>query len=1208
MPKIEWKPAQEKAINADGNNILVSAAAGSGKTAVLVERVIRKVCDVDHPADLDRMVIITFTRAAASQMRDKIYEALREHLKEGDYSDEMKGHLKRQLMRVHNARISTIDSLCMEIVKENFQRVDIDPSFRIADEAECGLIKKDVVTALIEDCYAEPTDEFLKFVGFYTDKNDNALADIILRLYDFSQSHPEPDKWIERCMEPYESATKNRFVDEDAMEGMSEKEQSQHLAWVRFMCAYITNTLEELLLKAETVRSLAEADRGPSKYIPTILGLEEHLANALDEDCFFDNKVAEIQAAIDEWPARMPSYTKKDVYDEDMQKAAKAVLDEIKKELKDLRSEFLEADLETAFKDMAACVDAASAITGLTKEFSERFRKAKQDRKIADFGDVTHYALQILYENGPDGGCFSDVADRMAADIDEIIVDEYQDTNELQECLIAALSAERFGRPDVFMVGDVKQSIYGFRMACPELFNEKVASFKDIDSPDTEGAPGIKIVLDANFRSRHEVLDFANHVFAQAMIPEVGGIDYLDNNALAYASKDFKDGEYSYLPEITFLKGKGRTGKESEAYEIARAIEDVVANGLVMGKDKELRKVTYSDIAILVRTTDNNEIEYMLTERGIPLVKASNKGLFDTMEVRLMMNLLRIIDNPFQDIPFAAVLTSAIVGVTGRELAEIKIGYDEHPFSLYKAAEKWVEAGRDTTGAVGCFMGKLERYRGMAMYLPVSELLDVVSEDSGLLSVIGAMPLGDGRRANIDFLRARAEVFEDGSYTGLFNFIRYIDQIIKSDIDFGTAPIEGGAGAVRMMTIHKSKGLEFPVVILAKAGRRYSGKDASGNVVMHKDFGMGIKFNNAETRIKTTTLIRETIEKRIKQDEFAEEMRLLYVALTRAKEKLIVTGTIENLEDNVTDWADRPSASMQMSLSRVMKSNSHLKLLGYSLYNDPRDTICHLRLETEPAAELERVEEVLTADDIRCSIQTLALNGAAEDDTDEQWKDAFAYVYPHSAASESLIKITASQLEKHGSEDTNEPDKDREDEDKRNWKPKKKGSLTGAERGNAYHRFFELLDHASLQAGTDPAAMLDEMKAKGLISEEYASAIEPDKIELFRDSELGKRMAAAFAAGKLTREQQFVKGNEIALPDGGRELLLVQGIIDAFFEEDGCFVLVDYKTDKGKSEAEFADVYRAQLAEYKDAIERSLGVRVSEQIIYSVELGKPIVL
>lgn len=1228
MAEFSPNEAQVSAIEEEGKNILVSAGAGSGKTTVLVERVIRMI--IEEGVSIDSLIIVTFTKAAAAHMKEKIYSRIREALKSEALSDEAREHLKGQLMRVFSARISTIDSLCMDIVRENFQYVNIDPAFRIADEAEINLLMQDVLKDMIEAHYAHPSDAFLNFVNYYTDKNDASLENIILTMYKFSQSHPEPERWIDEAVNVYLNADLLR-------EGIQEDAE-----WFKELKKAIQTEEECLLNRALRGIELCNENWGPYPYLERFEKIYESLQYL--EGQFFDNKRSKIDEILNTWEYLPRKNKNEEVDDELRAKAQNLYNKEIREGLQTLQQKYFYQSLEEMYRDMRRCSGVAGTIANLTLEFTRRLAEEKRARQIADFNDVAHFALDVLRKRDADDRIvYTEAADSIARTTREIIVDEYQDTNQMQDALIEALSSERFGRPNVFMVGDVKQSIYGFRMACPELFNNKYLEYAD------GSETGKRIILGENYRSRQEVVDYINLVFEKIMLPSVGGIDYQNGHRMRRGA-NFPEPVVpdQMIPEILFINGGGADGKTAESYEIATKIEEIVDHYYVKDEDdpETLRKARYSDIAILTRRTNNPRLEKMLTDRHIPVRKSSSKGFFAAFEIRLALDLLKVIDNPYQDIPLAAVLMSPVAGLDANDLAKIKTNAEGEPFRLYAGCVQFCEAkdcDLELAEKLSRFLELLEEWRQKSLCLGFTDFLKELLEESGLYNMCSAMTYGDGRRANLDALRTVAANFQNGSYTGLFNFLRYLDAMQKADMDLGSAAgITGAEDAVTMMTIHKSKGLEFPIVILADGGKQISDLDSSSPIYLDDSIGVGIEYRDLETRIKKKTLMMEIVGAKKKREIFAEEIRLLYVAMSRAKEKLIITGSSGTMKGRIKEWESEGSQPLPDAGS-IQKANSYIFLIAEAMKcaSDEDKAKFRWTITNFEDVEMERLEEVLDEQARRAEIEkliddaTVEAGGVSSADeaasaeagvasADEascaeagvaasgvpasQNAGIYDYDYPYLQATRTKIKVTASQMEKHDIEH------DSENEERYQYRTRAAAGLTGAERGNAYHKFFEMLDYAFAdsaeeeQLHTQVQNQIDALQEKGFLSEEEAAAVEAEHIVEFLHSGIGQRMRKAALNGTLKREQQFVMSAEIDGNPGG----LMQGIIDAFFvEEDGAekhVILVDYKTDRNTDEQYFINTYQPQQEQYAKAIEAALGLPVTEKILYSVELGREIYL
>ncbi|MBO4835071.1 MAG: helicase-exonuclease AddAB subunit AddA [Lachnospiraceae bacterium] len=1151
MAEFELNDAQKKAVSLSGSNILVSAAAGSGKTAVLVERVLKMV--LEDQVDMDSLIIMTFTKAAAASMKEKIYKRIREVILDEKTDESIRTRLRMQQMKIHSARICTIDSLCLEIVKEHFQDIDLDPGFRIADEAENKLLMNDVLQEMLEEHYSDPDEAFLTFVSYYTDKNDSTIEKLILNLFRFAESHPDPERWLKSAVEPYRSGSAND-------------------AWRRYYQQLIDSTIDSCLRMCDQGTTICEKNYGPEKYLDNFAEVKESLEKIRDAKPA--EKGEKIREAIQLWPS-LRRQSAADT-DPDLKKKASTLYNKgIKETLINTAKDFFYRTPDEMDKDMEACVPVVSELVDLTLEFSGRLREAKKDKNFASFGDVAHYALDVLLHVNDDGSIeYTETANRMAQETKEIIVDEYQDTNRLQEALLQALSAERFGRPDVFMVGDVKQSIYAFRLACPDLFLQKYNAYGKNDG-------GTRIIFDANYRSRQEVIDFSNFIFEQIMIPDVGGIDYTDGNQLTAARTDAAANvPFDAAPEIIMIEGTKKDTLYAEGYEIARKIEELTRDGAFH----------YRDIAILGRHADHPEIERVLADRHIPIIKSSGKGFFDNLEIKLALNLMRIVDNPYQDIPFTAVLTSPVIGLSANDLARIKTHFTGEKFSMFEGCQSFES---EPDGEKICsFLEKLSVWREKSEYLGIVHFIEYLLDDSGLYNIIAAMPQGESRRANIDLLKSLAVGFSKGAYTGLFNFIRYIDEIQANDLEIGQAQIPSAdLDAVRKMTIHKSKGLEFPVVILIDTGKQHNEKDVREPVVLDADLGIGIEYRNIQEKTKQKTILWKTIWEKKKRELYAEEIRLLYVAMTRARDKLVITGgqMSKSVRESWEKALQDPEPATPLTSEVIMKDKSYLSLLGESMthsgYNGFR-----WNFQDIPQEEEKRADELL-----RMMEKKQALLGMLEEPSDlpESLTAMFDYRYPFEEATHTQVKKTASQLDQ-------EPvDQTFEEEPPEFNSYEEQAMQKGSERGTAYHKVFELLDLGN----PDVAGQIEQFTADGHLSEEQKAYVKVEDIAGFLASALGQRMKKAQENGTLRREQQFVMG----VTENG-ELRLIQGIIDAFFEEDGEIVLLDYKTDRRKDEAYFTSNYINQQAAYKQAIEAATGKRVKEAYLYSTELRKEILL
>ena len=1201
---VKWTNEQQKVIDLRGRNILVSAAAGSGKTAVLVERIISRLTQDDPPLDVDRLLIVTYTEAAAAEMKERIGAAV-EKLLEAHPGD---AHLERQATLIYSAQITTIHSFCLSVIRDHFHVIGIDPGFRIAEEGELKLLKQDVMDELLEAYYASGDNDFLEFTErFGTGRNDRKIEGIILKMYEYSRSYPRPERWLDRCAAAGDPAA----LAEAAVER------------VRTRSADIRRVLERGLKMCET-------PDGPYMYgdmLESDLKELEKLAQAGNFDGMYE------AAAGFTWK-RLSSKKDETVSPEKKEKVKK-LRAQAKALLEDLRADYFYVPRPVWEKDMEDAAPSLAVLAGLVKKFAALLDEKKRARNLIDFSDMEQFALAILTEEKDGQLVPSAAAQEYQEQFNEVMIDEYQDSNLVQETILNSVSRVSRGQNNVFMVGDVKQSIYSFRMSRPELFMEKYHTYSLEDSGRQ------RIDLHRNFRSRAEVLDSVNYIFRQLMHRELGGIEY-DDHAALYPGAQFppipEQGEDPYRSELLLLDKKN-TGEDdaaqAEARMIARRIHELIQNGSVYDKETEtLRRVRYSDIVILARSIRGwaETCSTVLGEEGIPAYSVSREGYFETYEVSVLLDYLRILDNARQDLPLAAVLTSPFCGLDARELAAVRIAYPNVPF--YQAAQMYAEAqdaerGPGQRAADGTEQGpgqraaeKLQKFYARAAYFrkkvpytPIHELLEEVMEKTGYRLYITAMPGGAQRAANLDMLTERAAAFEGTSYKGLFNFIRYIEQLKKYDVDYGEAGImDEQENTVRIMSIHKSKGLEFPVVFVAGLGKNFNTQDLKGSVLLHSEWGAGLDLIDLKRRTKTPTFLKKMIRERTVLENLAEEMRVLYVALTRAKEKLIMAGTAEFTEDG--------ALKMENSIFRPEGAKKYLDWILPCIISE--DT-------GEVKADAPVDIRVFDAGDLRPAQTEIQAEELAEDvfrhwdssktelpEFRKRLDDQLEYSYPYANEGKMKLKFTVSELKKRTAPAEEAGEVMYEEPEAVPLLPafmKEEEALTGASRGSAYHKLMELLDFSEEYGGTDGeeklAGAVEHFRKEGRLTEEMAACIRSRDILGFLTCAAGRRMSAAARAGRLYREQPFVMAidaGEIYPEDRSGEKILVQGIIDVYFEEADGLIVLDYKTDRVKTADELKDKYHAQLDYYAEALEKLTGKPVKEKIIYSFTLGEEIMV
>lgn len=1252
---MNWTEEQKQVIESKDQTLLVSAAAGSGKTAVLVERVIQKILRQDDPVDIDRMLIVTFTRAAAGEMKERILAAITKALEAQPENE----HLQRQMAYIHNANITTIHSFCLQLVKEHFHELAVDPGFRVGEEGEIRLLQGDVLQNLLEECYEKAEPSFLQFVEQYADgKTDEFLEELILGLYEFSQSYPWPEQWLETCVKAYEKQPEGEGLPPFVSIILKETEERG-------------NNLIAILDKAI---HLCREEGGPVHYEEALLDdrrqAEEIVACAGKED--FDGIVSFMKGQ------KFQPLSRKRVknLDEGIKKEVQALRSVWKDEIEDLKKTYYYQTLKESLSQMAEDCPAVETLADLVRQFTQCYEKEKREKNLVDFHDLEHMALQILVERDACGKVTPTVTAReIARDIHEIMIDEYQDSNLVQDYILSSISGEPEGRFNRFMVGDVKQSIYRFRMAKPELFLDKLEHYGK-----ESAAHRRKIVLGRNFRSRSRVLSSINTIFFQIMGKATGGVSY-DEEAALYAGAEYPDvpegqddrTELLLLTEDETLAEENQdadtisAGKEPEgspedgeaeeetnqireARLVAKRIKELLAENYQV-TDKatgEFRPVEYGDIVILLRSIVGwgEVMTDVLLSEGIPAYCETAVGYFNTMEVRTVLDFLAVIDNPRNDVPLAGVLHSPIFGVTNTELAVIRTEAREEYektgdiWDYYDCVRYYLEHGKrmEIREKLRAFADKRESYRRASVYMGMEELLTFVLTDTGYYDYVTAMPSGERRRANLDVLRVKAEEFENGSYRGLFRFIHYIRQLRKYEVDYGEAPASDGESAVRIMSIHKSKGLEFPVVFVSGLGKNFNLQDTAKRIVLHSELGIGAAAVNDELRMTAPTLLKNVISKRIRQESLGEELRILYVALTRAKEKLILTGCAGKMEQETSradrwlsqreepdvllpayaingaggllDWIGlsiiRTKAAKPIYDKRMERLGSRYMPVWHKLFEKGEDFL----VRVIPYAALNTVrkkEREITAD---IQIDEWSRRAKSEGNgIKEQLKSLFAGQKEDSLAGTMPAKLSVSEIKHKYMEDEEAvfvQDMDAIGQAKEHTAS---GSLSGAARGTAYHKVMELWQYDRGDSIEDIRRQMDEIAMEGHLNQEELESILPGQIQTFLRSGIGRRMKAAFERGTLKREQQFVMSvpAETVLDNyQGEETILVQGMMDACLEEDGEMVILDYKTDRVHAAEELVRRYQVQLALYKTALEGASGKNVKETWIYSFHLGEEI--
>lgn len=1213
---VTWTKEQQEVIDLRNCSLLVSAAAGSGKTAVLVERIIKRLTKDEDLADVDELLIVTYTEAAAAEMKERIREAIQKEL----FKCPQDERLQRQATLIHGAKITTIHSFCLSVIREHFHKIDLDPGFRIGEEGELKLLRQDVLETVLEEAYEKGDEDFTEFVnGYASGRDDKQLEELIMQVYDFSRSFPDADGWLTSCAEQYI---------------YREEKECPFLERALLQVKNYLDGMEELLHEA---KAYCQASAGPYMYLDMV---ESDLEQIKAMKCVESFAQMSVKVRGMKWK-KLAANRDKEVSIE-ISSMVKNLREEAKKIWEDIKEQYFYEEMEELWADMEQAGRMAGVLVRLVRQFEAVFTKEKASKNMIDFSDMEHMALKILTVEEEGERKPSQAALEYQKKFKEVMIDEYQDSNYIQEAILTSVSGVYKGQDNIFMVGDVKQSIYRFRLSRPELFMEKYATY----SP-TEGRQR-RIGLHKNFRSRTEVLDGVNFFFEQMMTKELGHVAY-DEDAALHPGASYEPAE-NMQPEVAIIdtdasEHGGCEPKELEGRFIAGRIREFMEYMKVLDKKSgEYRKACYKDMVILVRSVKGyaETLAKTLAEEGIPAFTGSKEGYFETQEISLILDYLRVLDNKKQDLPLAAVLISAVGGFDAEALACIKSEYKELPF--YEAAFRYAEEGRDTAlkEKLQRFWAQITYFREMLPYMAIHELLWKILDETGYGDYVSAMPDGNQRKANLEMLVEKARVFETTSYKGVFNFVRYIERLQKYDIDYGEANVEDeSADVVRIMSIHKSKGLEFPIVFVAGMNGKFNTQDIRGSVMVHPEFGIGLDAVDVKMRTKIPTILKKVIQREIKLENTGEELRVLYVALTRAKEKLVMVGTMSNLQkklQNAVSIFRREEKKLPFFM--LARADSYYGFMFPAMIRAPKIAVDFAKkykvkmpffvseYEKSPfVLTLTGADEILLASDAadvaalltKESFQNLDVTAEYDRQMKENLELQFSYQYPYENERKYKGKFTVSELKKLQYEDEfSEPLY--EETVVKEIIPAfiaKEEIPSGAFRGTAYHKVMELLNYSRTYVKEDIEMILREFVAEEKMTEEMYECIQKEDVLTFLSSNIARRMKKAARLEKLYKEQPFVLGitaSEIYQETKGQnslkenileeDMLLVQGIIDVWFEEEDGIVVLDYKTDKIGRMEELREKYHRQLDYYAKALERLTGNRVKEKIIYSFTLGQ----
>ncbi|MGN0242793.1 MAG: helicase-exonuclease AddAB subunit AddA [Lachnospiraceae bacterium] len=1207
----KWTPEQQKVIETRNADLLVSAAAGSGKTAVLVERICQLITDNEHPVDVDQLLVVTFTNAAASEMKERISNQINDMLIENP-TDE---NLIRQSELIQHAHIMTIDSFCLELVRNYFSQLDLDPGFRIAENAQLELLKQDAMRDVLEQAYADATPEFLEFVEAYAPgKSDRALEEHIFDLYRLAMSHPRPDYFLDTCLNEFRI---------DSIEELSQ------VPLVERMTEDVGNLVEDLLEQYESLRQTYLEEPEVFEFENGEMFLEEcETLHDLDS-C---EQYHEYQSQLETVSVRTVSRKTKGI-DSVLNGEIKNLHEQYKVLIGDIKASLCYGSAEQIVADIQSAAKPMEALVSLTKRFRVAFSEKKKEARVIDFVDGEHFALQLLVQEYDESGRAvpSVIAKELSGQYYEIFIDEYQDSNMIQETILTSVSKEYENIKNMFMVGDVKQSIYKFRQADSKIFMERYHRYHR-----KEDEREVLIELRNNFRSRPAVQESINAIFYQLMQERLGGIQYTKEVALVPKERQEETEEIDDKTEFLLLdmdsdeEVSDRSKSELEAQMIANRIQEMTAEG----------RIQYRDIAILLRSAAGraNVIAEVLQQNHIPCFTESQTGYFSAVEIKVILNLLSIIDNPLQDIPFAGVLRSPIVGLRLEELAKIKIAAKESEktlHTLYDVCRYYYEYGdsKSIHEKLQVLFGQLEEFWEAKKHENLHDFIWFVLERTGYFTYLCAMPDGEERKNNVYMLLQEAVKYEQTSFKGLFRFIQYMNQLRDYEMELDNVrELPADANVVRIMTIHKSKGLEFPVVILAETQKRFNMMDANRPILMHSEYHLGPMAVDLTTRQKSPTIYKNLIKKQMRLENIGEELRILYVALTRAKEKLIITGVVKGVPEDYryacetrkkeSDACAKQEKTLEelpaCPYTALQQCNSYLdffeltwKVIADSEYHE------YFRFQVLP---LHRMIDTALAGEILHQMeqkQLKQLKVTPDEGIQQQLSAVYHWEYPYLSSTKEKGKYSVSELKKQSMMEQAEltpmllTNLEEEPKHVPNFISRQEESVTGAMRGTIVHTFMEHSSFADVWDVQMILAKQEEMVREEILSSEEVKALSIDELLAFAGNECRKRMAVAEKNQCLYREQQFLLGVPMkdVMPDKtSEELVMLQGIIDVYWEEEDGIVLLDYKTDSIRYADELVARYRKQMEIYERALMQITGKPVKEKILYSFHLNQAVVL
>lgn len=1165
-----WTHAQQNAIDSRNGTVLVSAAAGSGKTAVLVERIIGRLLDPIKPISIDKILAVTFTNAAAGEMRERINKALSKQLsmKPNDK------YLRKQQMLVPNAKICTIDSFCMDLVFENFHKLGIGQDYKILESSQENDIKRDVVGNVIDHFYDEDNNnDFLMLVELLSGaKNDRTVEECIEKLYTYINAHPFPIQWLDNMVKQYKIFA-----------------PVEETNWGKTIIHQINNCLNYCIELLSEAVDVSENDEVVFEAFKPALSSDLNQIEAIMDSKKWDEYVNLI---LSYKPERNPS-KRGDFTTNPFKLQVAGIRDKVKKSVKKLQ-DYVCASQDDHFDDLKLLYPAVKALGDAVKMYSDELMKRKKEINSFTFSDITHFALKLLVEKEGDNFIPTDFALELREEFEEILLDEYQDTNKAQDMLFQSISRG----DNLFMVGDVKQSIYKFRQAMPQIFTEKKDLFSKYDGKTYPA----QIVFDKNFRSRKEVCDFVNFAFETLMSREVGGIEYNEDERLtAGASYPFpvqKPVQMHFLD----IDVKSQNSDEAEAEYLAKLVKEKIRGGeLVNDKELGARPIQYKDIAILLRSANKHIPNYLTVFRrhGIPVSSITDGDFFNCPEISTMVSLLNVIDNPMQDIPLLSVMLSPIYGFTVDEVAKMRISQEingsRSKVALYTCVSNYAKNDDKTRN----FFDSLSKMRTYCATMPTGVLIQRIFDETSYVAIAKSMGESELREGNLNLLLKYAENFEKSGSRGLSSFVRFLNKAKESDSPIGGAKADSfDSNSVSFMSIHRSKGLEFPVCIIAGNGRKHR-QQTDNSVLLNQDLGVGLRGIDKTGLYKFNTIPFMALKLAEKNAEMSELLRVQYVAMTRAREQLIMVSTVQNLKSVVSSVADKITGTSVLPYAvGNVTSDAQLLLMIALLHKDGKE----LRNMTDKEVKQKESEfdidiHIVKEIDQAFSEEEIEISESFDENIKEQISKKLSYKYPYSDLANLMAKRNASSL------DENEFDFSFFASARPAFMERE--GLSAAQKGTAMHSFMQHCDY--LKAKENVSTEANRMQLKGFLSENERQALDIEKLEIFFSNNLAKRI---FNSEKVMREIKFATFvdaksiyPEITIDN---ENVYVQGIADCVFIENGNLIVVDYKTDQVKNEQQLLKRYKNQLMFYCQALEKTYSMPVSECILYSFHLDKSI--